>query len=472
MEVDARIPLMAQTAQPFTVNSLVQMRQLVQQQRAQNALKNIFATPGMIGPDGMPTGNALARISQIDPRMGMQLAGEAAAVNARQAEATKAGLSNRKTRIDAINGIYGAGLSAYQGALANGSTPTQAQQAAQQALTDAAQSAKESGLVTPDMYGMVPTTFNLAQSYGRSLTAKDAIAAAEKKQADALANERLKNTEAYQQANLAMGQARLVQGQQRLRIEQDQANGGDFTNLLSPDAQSLVAAAAAHGYAIPLTSMGFGKAGTMSKVNMLNGLAERMKQQGLTPDEGINQMIEGKTATQGLGVAQRTYANVSGWEQSAGAQADIALKASDSVDRSQVPVFNKWLLAGRQATGDVQVAKLNNAVNTLAEEYAKVMTGQNGGAATDSARALAHNMLNQAMTQQQFNGVVAQMRQEMATRKAALKDNITSLRSDVTGNQGSSANTGWASDQISAAPSNGKPSSKRLVYDPATGAFQ
>lgn len=203
-------------------------------------------------------------------------------------------------------------------------------------------------------------------------------------------------------------------------------------SLLTQDAQDLLSSALTHGYSIPLPAFGIGAAGAKAKAQALNTLAHNIKAQGMSMDDAVSGMLQGKTATAGLTDVQKSSAKINAWENSASKQADIALQVSDSVDRSGIPAFNRWINAGRQATGDVDVARLNNATNTLAEEYARVMGGGNS-TATDSTRALAHSMLNSAMTKEQFQGVVGLMRQEMAARKQALADSVNQTRGTIVG---------------------------------------
>lgn len=270
----------------------------------------------------------------------------------------------------------------------------------------------------------------------------------------------------------------LLSTYRQMHPQKPESSGDSGMELLTPDGKALMDASIAHGYNMPMPNMGYGKAGTAAKAAAINSLAARFKNAGRSPDEAISLMIQGKTATTGLTGLQRTFANVSGWEHSAAKQADIALEMSGKVDRTGAPIFNHWLLAGRQGTGSVEVAQFNNTVNTLAEEYAKVIGGGNA-TATDSTRALAHDMLNSAMTQDQFAGVVAKMRQEMATRTQALQEVVSSQRGSITGNDGANMG-GWGGAQ-SAAPTQeaqapqqpaqpGQP--KMLRYNPATGRIE
>lgn len=59
---------------------------------------------------------------------------------------------------------------------------------------------------------------------------------------------------------------------------------------------------------------------------------------------------------------------------------------------SMGPIVNRWLQGGRKATGDPDVASFNTAVETAANEYAKIITGSTG--ATDASRLEAAGMLD------------------------------------------------------------------------------
>ena len=205
---------------------------------------------------------------------------------------------------------------------------------------------------------------------------------------------------------------------------------GTAEELLTPDAKRLIATALMHGYSIPLPAFGIGHAGAVAKADALNQIAKQVVDSGMPMEAAVSGMIQGKTGMSGLQNVQTSAAKVNAWENSAAKQADITLELSDKVDRTGIPLFNKWLNAGRQGTGDVDTAQFNNGVNTLAEEYARVMGGGNA-TQTDSTRQLAHTMLNSAMTKDQFQGVVELMKREMATRRDALKESVKQTRGDI-----------------------------------------
>ncbi|MBZ4251798.1 hypothetical protein LAJ57_12870, partial [Streptococcus pneumoniae] len=83
--------------------------------------------------------------------------------------------------------------------------------------------------------------------------------------------------------------------------------------------------------------------------------------------KGSNQRVEQlatKSNAASLANLQKQTTMINSYEYMANKNADIALEMSRNVDRTGVPVFNRWMLAGRNAlAGDVDVSKFNTAIN-------------------------------------------------------------------------------------------------------------
>jgi hypothetical protein len=110
-------------------------------------------------------------------------------------------------------------------------------------------------------------------------------------------------------------------------------------------------------------------------------------------------------------------------ERTASLNMDQVLNLAPQAVGGSVPVFNRWIQAGRKnITGDPVVSKFNVALNTVANEYAKVMTTNtgSGGQTSDAARNEAQSLINNAQTLQQLQDTIHQMRIDMANRSTAL----------------------------------------------------
>lgn len=450
--IDARIPLMAQYQPPITVNSLVQLRQLVEQRRTQNALRNIFSTPGALDANGMPTPQAVQRVSQINPAYGMQLAGQIAAVDQKRAATKESALKTRQTIMTAAKAPAEAAYAAKTDALANGASPQQADQAAAEAYSNARQEWLDSGLAA-GYENLVPATYNPASVAGVALTPKDAISLREAQARQDQAAENAKATQAYRDAMLGNASARLgieERTADRLDAEANAANQA----AESVGDSAIDYAAARYNMTGIMPSFGMSKGAAALKVKILQRAAQMAQAAGETPDQASVTQMEGKAQQTALSAIDKQQALVSNYERTADKNADLALSASSKVDRSGAPAFNKWILGGRKSlAGDPSVAQFDAANNSFVEEYAKVMSGSSGGgqAATDSARARAHEMLNTAMTPDQYKAVIGILKQEMRNRIDAMNEERESIHAGL---------------------SKGSKSSKTLTYDPATGTFK
>ena len=182
-----------------------------------------------------------------------------------------------------------------------------------------------------------------------------------------------------------------------------------------------------------LPPMGMGKGGATARSLILNRASE------LWPSVvGQNQRVDqlaNKANSASLANLQKQTTMINSYEYMANKNADIALEMSRNVDRTGVPVFNRWILAGRNAlAGDVDVSKFNTAINGLAGEYAKIVSGSMGNTAlSDAARHEAQKILNNAATQEQFEANVRLIQREMKNRTAGLEAQKQELLKSMNG---------------------------------------
>jgi hypothetical protein len=429
--------------QPITLNSIAQMMQMrqqaqqMQQQRAvQNSLAAIYSDPSNLGPDGMPNAQAMLKIARVSPQAAQSMTAQKAAIDEKLAITSKdqaeAGLQAQKY-IQTI--VRDPALNAYDEALASGKSPQQARDIAQKIYSEGLDSLFAGGYVSDTMKSQVPQNFDPVRVRANSLSYKDAQNLAGKKEDRA-------EKEAYQSAQLKLGEARLGLEEQRVGIEgarerreagKDQAGGGQD---LSDDA--INNAAARYNLDGTLPPMGMGKAGMNLRTEILNRAAKMAS--GKDPTEQRVQQIANKADASALLQLRKQQTAGENFEKTALKNADLALAASEKMDRTGVPVFNKWLQAGRRGTGSVEAANFDAANNSFVEEYAKVMTGSTGGAAaTDSARQRAHELLDTSMTPEQYRSNVDILKKEMANR-------VQSFREQAEETEGRIRDTGKKSD--------------------------
>jgi hypothetical protein len=143
-----------------------------------------------------------------------------------------------------------------------------------------------------------------------------------------------------------------------------------------------------------------------------------------------------KASTTELGQIQKQRGLSMSFEKTANKNLDLALKFSEKVDRTGSPLINKYTLWTKgQFQGDPNTLAFFAAVKTATNEYAKVVTGQTGGAAvSDKAREETERILNSAYSKEAFRNIVENvMKPEMANRRQGYEEQINELKGNVTG---------------------------------------
>lgn len=190
-----------------------------------------------------------------------------------------------------------------------------------------------------------------------------------------------------------------------------------------------------------MPQFGYGKAGVANRDKFYNGLAGKMKEQGLTANDIASGRAEYKANSMALGQVSKMRNSVQSYEQTVQKNMTLLEGLVAKGAKSGAPIINRWIQAGRAAiSGDPDVTAYNTAIQTVVNEYAKVMAGGTGSSAasSDSARAEAGKLLNNAQTPQQVQAAIKTMRQEMANRIESLKAQETDLKTRL-GNSGDQA---------------------------------
>lgn len=212
------------------------------------------------------------------------------------------------------------------------------------------------------------------------------------------------------------------------------------------------AAAARYNLTGTLPTFGMGVSGKADKEAVLNRAAAIAKESGKTAEEQAIGQASAKTQLSALGQLRAQKAKILTFEGTAIKNADIALQESEKVDRTGSPALNRWINAGKvKIAGDVGVARLNNAMMTLANEYAKVMSSATGaGVTSDTARKEAQEMINSAQTPEQVRGVIDLMKKEMANRRKSYdEEEQVMLDSMKSGKKEEKSDTGKKGDDFS-----------------------
>lgn len=207
--------------------------------------------------------------------------------------------------------------------------------------------------------------------------------------------------------------------------------GPEFT----PDA--IKAMGTRYGQTGELPPMGMGKKAAEARIQIINQWAKDLTNTGETPEANAARQIAFKASTGELKQLQAQRGKVLAFARTAEKNLALAGELSEKIDRTGIPVVNRWLNAGRRAiTGDVDLARFDAALRTAINEYAKVTSSATGGAVTsDTARKEVEDLLKAAMTKEQVRGVINLLvENELPNRIAGYEEQITTIM-DALSNQ-------------------------------------
>lgn len=148
--------------------------------------------------------------------------------------------------------------------------------------------------------------------------------------------------------------------------------------------------------------------------------------------------------TAALKKLEGTANNVLAFERTALHNGALALRLAGTVDNGNVPLFNRWKNAGSHAVGDPNIDAFNAAIDTFANEYAKVTTSATGGGVTsDAARDHARSLINSAQSPQQLLQTMNVLTADMENRKRGLSSQRQEILTRIQGGGNSSAPSGF-----------------------------
>lgn len=116
-------------------------------------------------------------------------------------------------------------------------------------------------------------------------------------------------------------------------------------------------------------------------------------------------------------------------------QADLVDKYMEKGAAGGVPVFNKWIQAGRKSVeGDPDVTQLDTAIRGLAREHQRIVTGVTSNAQLHaSAQETADQLLNIAQTPAQMRAAIKVMREEAKNAIDSGKKEVADIKSRMKG---------------------------------------
>ena len=435
MAIDPSIPLGVNTQFPGydpsnTLAMMSNMQQFKAQQEAvrkQNALKDILSQPGAIDTKtGVPTVNALSRISAVDPELGIKLHDQAAQAENRalETEGFKSEAFTRKADLQAD--VVTKALEAYDMDIEAGMPKEIAAQKAQRLYSDGSDGLAKSGLFSEDEMRRAPKKFD--PDTMRSASSKY-LAWKEKREADKRADRRLDQAddrearaEKRQDAQLGIERSRLGLEQRKVAVEEAKAkqmtSGG-----LSDEAIEGLAEQVMNGNKSAIMGIGRGTQGAADIRRIQNRVYALAHERGLT---GKN-LADASAAFAGEVSAARSVATLTAkidtYANEAANAATMWKTAMKDLDiRSNFKPLTQAIQTNQEKFNDPKLAKAALAANALSKAYAKAMNPT--GAPHVEDEKYARNLIGTASSPQEMEAKADQVLAEINGAKRASRQTM------------------------------------------------
>lgn len=152
------------------------------------------------------------------------------------------------------------------------------------------------------------------------------------------------------------------------------------------------------------------------KTKIVNRATEQIAALGQSPVQAVQKQLAVKADSGALALNAKMATSAEAFEYKALQQADIVTGLSKNVSRTDSPLFNSALLAGKKEIfGDADTQLLFNAVQTFTSEYAKIMEGSTGSVAASSegARRASERLVKAGLGHDTLVKTIDLMRKEM-----------------------------------------------------------
>lgn len=473
MPIDPSIPLSVNQFDVGRVaqgaNQLMALRQNMQKDQAQNALKQLLSDPSNLDPaTGQPTPNALMKITAISPDMGMKLQENALTL---QADRARLGEMQMK-RVGEIQGLIepvrDSALNAYEDTLKSTGDQTAAEAAGQRAMNEGLAPIRSGGLLSDNEKQQLRSKFDYGAMRTQALTYSQRKAAEEKQKADDRADARLKledkrtDEQARRTDSLIAASEKKDPTAAKWDVRQDKdgteyrynASTAQATTLdgkpysirgaagkvgaakdegegMTPDAIRLAAQQYLAGDRGAIQNVGRGTQGSKDLRAIRGEIAKQAAASDMSGADIAAKMAEFDGVKAGERTLSTRSANIEMAVNEASQFADLAKMASEKVGRTKFIPINRAMQAWEKNTGDPEIRAFGAANNSFINAYARAVSPS--GTPTVSDKEHAREMLETADSQEQYDAVLSQLQKEMAAAQKSPGVVRDELRKAVSG---------------------------------------
>jgi hypothetical protein len=169
-----------------------------------------------------------------------------------------------------------------------------------------------------------------------------------------------------------------------------------------------------------VNGLGYGKVGAVNRVALRDAIQQEATNVGLSPADVAEKLADYQgTVAEQRTIGQRT-GNVRVGAEAVNGAADMALKSSAAIDRTQYPSINAVNQAILQGTGDPAITDFMVKHNTLINEYAAAQNPRGVPRVADKDHA--RDILDTAFSQGQYEAGVNAIKQEIGNIQKATKN--------------------------------------------------
>jgi len=179
----------------------------------------------------------------------------------------------------------------------------------------------------------------------------------------------------------------------------------------------------------PMLGLGYGASGAANRIALQNTIVQRAKDRNISPEAVSAALAEFGGVQAGERVVGARGATMEMAGQEAEALGALVRQTSEQVGRTEFVPVNKALLAYEKNTGDVPVKKFGAAINSFVNAYARAISPT--GVPSVSDKNHAREMLEAADSNEQVQGTIDQLNQELAAARASPGKAREGLRATV-----------------------------------------
>lgn len=158
------------------------------------------------------------------------------------------------------------------------------------------------------------------------------------------------------------------------------------------------------------------------------------KESKTSPEDAMANTSTYKAGQGAVNALEKQYQAVSAFQQTASRNGAALIKLAEKVDETGVPAIERWIRAGRRATGSPDVREFDAQMQIYRTEAAKILTNPNlTGQLTDSSRHEVEEFLGGNLDAASIKRVIERLESDFSNRTDTLKLQIDSARNKQVG---------------------------------------